>query len=92
MATTVNFKVSVPTNFANGISRALNSSPMRLAAFGMTIFEFGTNVLLDVNVGLTSIAGTPQVLFKVFRGSQVVGTTLKYPYRFDSIPADSGDY
>lgn len=76
MADVINFGKSIPTNFFNGVARTLSASPTRLASFGMTIPTTQTDVILEGAVGVTSTAGSPEILFKIFRGTQVIGTAL----------------
>jgi hypothetical protein len=85
MAEIINFNRSVPTNFVNGVSRQLSDTPIRLAAFGMTISTSETDVVLEATVGVSVTLGIPDILFSVIRGTQVIGTTRSSTVAADEI-------
>jgi hypothetical protein len=75
----VNYNSSVPTNFNDSISRIVTVTPIRVAAFGMTIFSDNTNIVLSGTVGYRSTLGAPEILFKVIRDTAVISSTLSSP-------------
>jgi hypothetical protein len=54
-------------------------SPISVAQFGMSIPTNNTNVVLFGSVGFRSTLGTPEILFKVLRGSSVIASSLSSP-------------
>jgi hypothetical protein len=52
---------------------------MSVALFGMSIPTTNTNVVLFGSVGIRSTLGAPEILFKVIRDTQVIGSTLSSP-------------
>lgn len=85
----VNYNSSVPTNFNDSINRNVTVSPIAVAQFGISIPTTNTNVVLLGSVGFRSTLGVPEILFKVLRGSTVIGSTLSSPLaagEFGNVP------
>jgi hypothetical protein len=80
----VNFNSSIPTN-------SLMVYPLdcplllRIAAFGLTAFSTGTEVKLDLLVGLQATAGNPQVSLKLLRGTLVIASALVSTVTVDEV-------
>ncbi len=71
------FGRSVPSSGSNTLSRPIPASPARinLAEFGISISQNLTNVVLVATVGWQATAGTPALLFTIFRNQGIVFTT-----------------
>jgi hypothetical protein len=72
----VDFNASVPSNFSQSLNRPIPQAPanITLAAFGLAVLDPGTDVLLIGNVEIASLLGIPQIVFRIFRNTAVIGT------------------
>ncbi|MGP4078888.1 hypothetical protein ACTWQL_03165 [Pseudalkalibacillus sp. R45] len=73
----LDYNVSAPASSNGALNRVIPASPttMKLAEFGLSIPDNTNHVELTGSVGWEATLGTPIVLIKIFRGSQIIFTT-----------------
>ncbi|WLD92589.1 hypothetical protein [Alkalihalobacillus sp. AL-G] len=74
----LDYFVSVPASANNSLNRVVPASPanIKLAEFGLSIPDPTNLVELTATVGWTATLGNPVLLFKIFRGSQIIFSTI----------------
>jgi hypothetical protein len=77
MVQITDFNFSIPTTASGGVFRPIPVSPttIALANFGLAVTQPSTDVSLTATVGITDVVGNPDVLFRIFRGTQVIFAT-----------------
>jgi hypothetical protein len=73
----LDYFVSAPSKSNNSLNRTVPASPgnIKLAEFGLSIPNPSNFVELTATVGWQATLGNPVVLFKIFRGTQIIFTT-----------------
>ncbi|MCF6410203.1 hypothetical protein [Pseudalkalibacillus salsuginis] len=73
----LDYFVSAPATSNGSLNRVVPASPstMKLAEFGLSLPTQAQQVELTATVGWETTAGSPIVLFKIFRGTQIIFTT-----------------
>ncbi|MGM7702884.1 hypothetical protein ACSVDE_14235 [Pseudalkalibacillus sp. Hm43] len=74
----LDYFVSAPVNSSGSLDRVIPVSPsnIKLAEFGLNVTQSPNIVDLKATIGWEAVAGRPTVLFKIFRGTQVIFTTI----------------
>ncbi|WP_221566909.1 hypothetical protein [Alkalihalobacillus sp. TS-13] len=73
----LDYNVSAPATSNGALNRVIPASPatIKLAEFGLSIPTNTNQVELTATIGWEATLGTPIVLIKIFRGSQIIFTT-----------------
>ncbi|SDM60217.1 hypothetical protein SAMN04488137_0971 [Fictibacillus solisalsi] len=67
---------SVPTDSSGSLNINVPSTPIKLAAFGLSIPAPDNRVILNATVGISASLGNPTVLFKIYRDTGIIFSTV----------------